>query len=51
MNTRDNLQDGDRKTGMLWMMGTGGDMEGGTLDAADMFYNPTVYDIFSMDDE
>lgn len=50
MNTRDNLQDGDRKIGSLIMMGTGGDMDAGTLDAADMFYNPGAYDILAFDD-
>lgn len=51
MNTRDNLQDGDRKIGSLIMMGTGGDMDGGTLDAQEMFYNPDAYDILSFPDE
>lgn len=51
MNTKDNLQDGDRKIGTLMMMGTGGDMDSGTLDAADMFYNPKVYDIMSFPDK
>lgn len=49
-NTKDNLMHGDEKTGMLWMMGTGGDMEGGTLDSQDMFYTPEEYDIFYYDD-
>lgn len=51
-NTRDNLQDGDRKIGSLWMQGTGGDMEGeGTLDASSMMYSPGLYDILSFNDE
>lgn len=51
LNTRDNLQDGDRKIGSLLMLGTGGDMEGkGTLDAQKMFYNPETYDIFYYQD-
>lgn len=50
LNTRDNLQDGDRKIGSLIMLGTGGDMDGGTLDAQKMFYNPEAYDIFHYDD-
>ncbi len=33
------------------MMGTGGDMDSGTLDAADMFYNPGLYDILSFTDK
>lgn len=49
-NTRDNLQDGDRKIGTLFMLGTGGDMEGGTLDAQEMFYNPEAFDIFYFND-
>ena len=50
LNTRDNLQDGDRKIGSLVMLGTGGDMDGGTLDAQKMFYNPEAYDIFYFND-
>lgn len=50
-NTRDNLQDGSRKIGTLFMLGTGGDMErGGTLAVKDMFYNPETYDILYFDD-
>lgn len=49
-NTKDNLRDGLRKTGTLMMLGTGGDMEKGTLDAAEMFYEPEAYDILSMHD-
>jgi len=33
------------------MMGTGGDMDSGTLDAQQMFYNPAAYDIFDFPDE
>ena len=50
-NTKDNLADGLRKIGTLMMLGTGGDMEKGTLDAAEMFYNPEAYDILSFEDE
>lgn len=49
-NTKDNLRDGARKTGTLWMLGTGGDMESGTLPAQEMFYNPGHYQIFEMPD-
>lgn len=49
-NTVDNLRRGMRKTGMLMMLGTGGDMESGTLAAAEMFYEPNKYDILSMPD-
>lgn len=48
-NTVDNLTDGYRKTGMLMMLGTGGDMEQGTLDAAEMFYEPDKYDILAFE--
>jgi len=50
-DSKDNLKDGDRKTGMLMMLGTGGDMGDGTLDLKDMFYNPDAYDIMSLPDE
>lgn len=49
-NTKDNLRNGMRKTGSLIMMGTGGDMDKGTLDAAEMFYNPESYEILPTDD-
>jgi len=49
-NTVDNLRNGLRKTGMLMMLGTGGDMGKGTLDAARMFYEPTKYDILPFED-
>jgi hypothetical protein len=49
-NTVDNLADGLRKTGILMMLGTSGDMESGTLDAAEMFYEPDKYDILSFED-
>lgn len=50
-NTKDNLSIGLRKSGTLMMLGTGGDMEKGTLDAAEMFYNPEAYDILSFTDD
>lgn len=49
-NTKDNLREGLRKTGTLFMMGTGGDMESGTQDAAEMFYSPEAFDILAYDD-
>jgi hypothetical protein len=49
-NTVDNLRNGLRKTGMLMMLGTGGDMGKGTLDAAKMFYEPAKYDILPFED-
>lgn len=49
-NTVDNLRNGLRKTGMLMMLGTGGDMTRGTLDAAEMFYEPDKYGILAFED-
>jgi hypothetical protein len=49
-NTVDNFRDGLRKIGMLMMLGTGGDMEAGTLDASEMFYEPDKYDILAFPD-
>jgi len=49
-NTKDNLRDGLYKTGTLMMLGTGGDMESGTLDAAEMFYDPIAYQILPFED-
>lgn len=37
------LTAGSYITGQIIIFGTGGDMESGTLDFADMFYNPEVY--------
>lgn len=50
-NTKDNLRDGLRKTGTLMMLGTGGDMEKGTVDAARMMYEPEAFDILPYEDE
>lgn len=49
-NTKDNLRNGLRKTGSLVMLGTGGDMDSGTLDAHEMFYSPEAYDILPFPD-
>jgi len=49
-NTKDNLRDGLRQIGSLLMMGTGGDMEMGTLAAFEMFYSPEAYNILSFPD-
>ena len=49
-NTKDNLRDGLWKTGTLAMLGTGGDMSSGTLDASKMYYEPEAYDIFPTED-
>lgn len=37
------LTGGSYITGQIVIFGTGGDMESGTVDYADMFYNPTAY--------
>lgn len=39
------------KFGSMLFTGTGGDMEGGTLAAKKMFYNPRGYDCIEIDDE
>lgn len=44
-NTKDNLRDGLRSIGSLVMLGTGGDMDKGTVDAYEMFYAPETYNI------
>jgi len=49
-HTVDNLKDGNRKTGMLMMLGTGGDMEKGTIPSSKMFYEPEKYSILPFDD-
>lgn len=44
-------RDGKDKFGSMFMIGTGGDMNGGgTLDAYEMFYNPTSYDALTFED-
>lgn len=50
-HTRDNLRDDSmRKTGILMMLGTSGDMEKGSLPASEMFYETDKYDILPMED-
>lgn len=44
------LKDGNYKYGSCMYIGTGGDMESGTLDAAEMFYDPDTYDCISFED-
>lgn len=41
--TDDALRDGKYTTGQIVIFGTSGDMEKGTVDFADMFYNPESY--------
>ena len=45
MATKESLEDGAFVTGQMVIFGTGGDMEDGTIDFADMFYNPEEYDL------
>jgi hypothetical protein len=49
-NTVDNFRVGLWRVGTLMMLGTGGDMDKGTLDASEMFYEPEKYDILPFDD-
>jgi len=46
MATKESLEDGAFITGQMIIQGTSGDMEGGTIDFADMYYNPEAYDLF-----
>ncbi len=41
---------GTYKFGSTLFMGTGGDMDGGTVDASKMFYDPETYDCLSFED-
>jgi hypothetical protein len=43
--TKDTTEDGVFTTGQIIIFGTGGDMEGGTVDFANMFTNPLAYDL------
>jgi|FLOH01.1.fsa_nt_gi hypothetical protein len=43
MKTKPAMEDGIYTTGQMFIFGTGGDMEHGTTDFADMFYNPIGY--------
>lgn len=47
MATKPALEAGSYTTGQMTIFGTGGDMANGTKDFADMFYNPTLYDLLS----
>jgi hypothetical protein len=49
-HTVDTLRSGLRKTGILMMLGTGGDMDRGTVHASEMFYEPEKYDILPFED-
>jgi hypothetical protein len=44
-------RDGKNKFGSMFLIGTGGDMDGGgTLDAYEMFYNPVAFDALTFED-
>ncbi len=47
--TRPCVEDGGIVTGQIILFGTGGDMEGGTIDFESMFYNPDAYDLYPFD--
>lgn len=49
MATLPTVKDGSVSTGQILMYGTGGDMEGGTIDFEDMFYNPEPYDLLPVE--
>ena len=51
MATRPCVEDGGVITGQIVLFGTGGDMEGGTIDFESMFYNPEAYDLLPIDNE
>jgi hypothetical protein len=42
-------KDGEDTTGIPIILGTGGDMEGGTADFSEMFYNPSKYNLLSFE--
>lgn len=43
-------RNGTYKFGSTFMLGTGGDMDGGTIDASEMFYDPLTYNILYTED-
>jgi hypothetical protein len=43
--TEPSLRAGSYTTGQIIIFGTGGDMESGTVDFANMFYNPSAYNL------
>lgn len=44
------MKSGTRKFGSCMYLGTGGDMDKGTLDALKMFYDPLTYNLLAFDD-
>lgn len=45
------MKSGTRKFGSCVYLGTGGDMDKGTLDALKMFYDPQTYNLLTFNDE
>tara|TARA_R100001594_G_scaffold36459_1_gene66208 strand:+ start:4170 stop:6038 length:1869 start_codon:yes stop_codon:yes gene_type:complete len=45
------LEANNEKTGIALFVGTGGDMEKGAAEFAEMFWNPDAYDILTFDNE
>lgn len=50
VHTVDTLRRGLTKTGTFIALGTGGDMEKGTIPVSEMFYEPEKYDFLSFED-
>lgn len=51
MATRPCVEDGGVTTGTIVVFGTGGDMEGGTVDFESMFYDPDAYNLLPVENE
>lgn len=49
MSTLPCVEDGGIVTGQIIMFGTGGDMEGGTIDFENIFYDPKPYNIMPVE--
>jgi hypothetical protein len=49
MATRPCVEDGGITTGQMIIFGTGGDMDGGTVDFESMFYNPEPYNLLPVE--
>lgn len=49
-SSKECMMNGSVKFGSAFYLGTGGDMESGTVDAQKMFYDPHSYDIISFND-
>jgi hypothetical protein len=47
--TQSTVEDGALVTGQIILYGTGGDMEGGTIDFESMFYNPEPYNLYPVE--